>query len=318
MLVRELRVMQAGLGSLGLERVQIVGDRATLQMPFLEHDLMGLAMARVRFDVHETWLLFREIVAQIGRLHSKGLVHRDVKSSNVLVGRVGQPHVVDFGHCVPESRVSAFSQCGTMIYLAPELLLSRVTKKSHAHANKGDMWSLGCLLAELLLGFPLFLRCKTPLDMAKAFEMFFGEHKFADRLRCALSASNSLPSKTSRKVSVRQLILRKSPDADACLLDLLEKLLSPDPESRPSCEEVLELLQKSDEFWQDSRKKVQVRLGKLEVNCHEHEVRKRLIAKKRKLGEKGKCKGKRDARDLARKAGCSGEESDVCLKRVKT
>lgn len=111
----------------------------------------------------------RNVACALGMLHSKGILHRDIKSSNVLIdldskqGPDGGPVVklCDFDSAVPLSS-SATHTCylahrgvppigvcvGTPRWIAPEVLQAMYGR--HAYGLEADVWSFGCLVAELL------------------------------------------------------------------------------------------------------------------------------------------------------------------------
>jgi len=95
-----------------------------------------------------------EIVGQLARAlqycHSKDVIHRDLKPENILLSLDGQVKISDFGWAVhaPSQRRSTF--CGTLDYLAPEMLERKV------HDKNVDVWSLGIMCYEFLVGRPPF------------------------------------------------------------------------------------------------------------------------------------------------------------------
>jgi serine/threonine protein kinase len=117
-------------------------------------------------------------------------------------------------------------------------------------------------------------------------------------------------------------VVRKCPSVPPVLLDLLEDLLSPDPKDRPSIEQTLERMSAFAECPR-VRPLLQSKLQGLKENCLEHQVRKRLIAKRMK--NKKSCVPKhtsgtpvRETRLLNKKPDPSGAQLNSSLKRVKT
>mmetsp|Transcript_4946 Transcript_4946/g.5744 ORF Transcript_4946/g.5744 Transcript_4946/m.5744 type:complete len:333 (-) Transcript_4946:201-1199(-) len=82
--------------------------------------------------------------------HSKHVIHRDIKPENLLIGAQGEIKIADFGWSVhaPTSRRNTL--CGTLDYLPPEMVEGR------EHDEMVDVWSLGVLLYEFLVGSPPF------------------------------------------------------------------------------------------------------------------------------------------------------------------
>uniref|UniRef100_A0A8C5L826 non-specific serine/threonine protein kinase n=1 Tax=Jaculus jaculus TaxID=51337 RepID=A0A8C5L826_JACJA len=78
------------------------------------------------------------------------VIHRDIKPENLLLGSAGELKIADFGWSVhaPSSRRTTL--CGTLDYLPPEMIEGRM------HDEKVDLWSLGVLCYEFLVGIPPF------------------------------------------------------------------------------------------------------------------------------------------------------------------
>ena len=87
-------------------------------------------------------------------IHGKGIIHRDLKLENIFLRRVGKGRYVckigDFGLARPiDGEETAFTNCGTESYMAPEIL------KGRPYGKQADVWSLGVLYYYLLMGdFP--------------------------------------------------------------------------------------------------------------------------------------------------------------------
>jgi serine/threonine protein kinase len=106
--------------------------------------------------------LMAEIAETLHYAHQQGFVHRDLKPSNVLLDREGKPHVVDFGLAVHETaqRRKAGEYSGTLPYMSPE----QVRGESHRLDGRADIWALGVMLYELLVGRRPFVG-ETPAEL---------------------------------------------------------------------------------------------------------------------------------------------------------
>ncbi|XP_067864627.1 ribosomal protein S6 kinase-related protein-like isoform X2 [Heptranchias perlo] len=114
-------------------------------------DLFVLWSACGPFDEGRVRVFAAELGSAIGFLHDFGVVHRDVKMENVLLNERGHLKLTDFGLSRRLCRGErACTICGTMQYMAPEVLGGR------PYNHSADWWSLGILLYALVTGkFPV-------------------------------------------------------------------------------------------------------------------------------------------------------------------
>ncbi|NWI93524.1 AURKA kinase, partial [Pitta sordida] len=103
-----------------------------------------------KFDEQRTATYITELADALSYCHSKSVIHRDIKPENLLLGSNGELKIADFGWSVhaPSSRRTTL--CGTLDYLPPEMIEGRT------HDEKVDIWSLGVLCYEFLVGKPPF------------------------------------------------------------------------------------------------------------------------------------------------------------------
>lgn len=103
-----------------------------------------------RFDEETTAKYIAQVADALKYCHAHKVIHRDMKPENLLLCGEGQIKIADFGWSVhaPSSRRETL--CGTLDYLPPEMVLGK------PHNEKVDLWSLGVLCYELLVGRPPF------------------------------------------------------------------------------------------------------------------------------------------------------------------
>ncbi len=98
--------------------------------------------------------IVRQVGAALDAAHAHGILHRDVKPSNVLLARRDHAYLTDFGLAKPEASIDALTRHGTVVahvdYVAPEQLLGQ-----HVDA-RADVYALGCVLFEALTGVEPF------------------------------------------------------------------------------------------------------------------------------------------------------------------
>ena len=123
-----------------------------LVLEYCEHDLGTLLQTKmVRFSESEVKSLTLQLLKGLSFIHSLGIIHRDIKLSNLLYDRMGTLKICDFGLARIAVKGDMTNNVVTLWYKAPELLLGETIYNSSI-----DVWSCACILAELLLGRPIF------------------------------------------------------------------------------------------------------------------------------------------------------------------
>ncbi|KAL1408838.1 hypothetical protein Q8F55_005652 [Vanrija albida] len=138
-------------------REVVVGDTLNqifIAMPFIEHDLKTLlADMPHAFLQSEVKTIMRQLLSAVAHCHSNWILHRDLKTSNLLMNNRGQIKVADFGLArkFGDPLGEMTQLVVTLWYRAPELLLG-----AKEYTTAIDMWSVGCIFAELMQKDPLF------------------------------------------------------------------------------------------------------------------------------------------------------------------
>ncbi|OMJ24721.1 Cyclin-dependent kinase 11B [Smittium culicis] len=123
-------------------------------MDYIEHDLKALmSEMRTCFLQSEVKTLMLQLLSAVAFLHDNWILHRDLKTSNLLMNNEGQIKVADFG--LARKYSSPLGQMTQLVvtlwYRAPELLFG-----AKEYSTAVDMWSVGCIFAELIDKSPLF------------------------------------------------------------------------------------------------------------------------------------------------------------------
>ena len=111
-------------------------------------DLLNFVRKRKKLDESVAKVIFKQIIDGIGYIHSKRILHRDIKLDNILLDGKGGVKIADFGvsKAVKKGEIM-FEQSGTPAYIAPEIIRDKGYK-----GFKADLWSAGVVLFALLYG----------------------------------------------------------------------------------------------------------------------------------------------------------------------
>uniref|UniRef100_A0A915BKY6 Aurora kinase n=6 Tax=Parascaris univalens TaxID=6257 RepID=A0A915BKY6_PARUN len=103
-----------------------------------------------RFEEERAAKLMFQMADALQYCHEKKVIHRDIKPENLLLGLQGELKIADFGWSVHAPSSRRATMCGTLDYLPPEMI------QGQDHDEKVDLWSLGVLCYEFLVGRPPF------------------------------------------------------------------------------------------------------------------------------------------------------------------
>ncbi|KAK9371788.1 uncharacterized protein V1513DRAFT_305048 [Lipomyces chichibuensis] len=109
-----------------------------------------------RFERPIIHCLTRQVVDGLAYLHSKGILHRDLKSDNLLLDLDGICKISDFGISKRSQNIysndAEMSMQGTIFWMAPEVIHNVVHNEKQGYSAKVDIWSLGCVVLEMFAG----------------------------------------------------------------------------------------------------------------------------------------------------------------------
>jgi len=171
--------------------------------------------------------LLWQLLCGVDFLHSHRIVHRDIKPQNVLLGRDGALKLADFGLArIYDFNALLTSTVVTLWYRAPEVLLGTT------YATPVDVWSVGCILAELITRKPLFPGQYEVDQLGKIFEVL-GTPVEADWPEDSAVLRDNFSYCRGRGVTATL------PDLDMQARDLMERMLLFDPKQRITAAEAL-------------------------------------------------------------------------------
>ncbi|KAF2236737.1 cmgc/cdk/pitslre protein kinase [Viridothelium virens] len=209
-------------------------------MEFLEHDLKTLQEDMSEpFAPSELKTILLQLTSAVAYLHFHWILHRDLKTSNILMNNRGEIKVADFGMArfTGDPPPALTQLVVTLWYRAPELLLGTTTYDSAI-----DMWSLGCIFAELLTKEPLFQGSRELDQLLKIFDLLGPPttESWPTFRRLPNARAMKLPPSPSPHLSPQQSLRRKFPILTGSGVSLLASLLSLNPEHRLTAEETLQ------------------------------------------------------------------------------
>lgn len=162
--LREIQCLQLARHRHIVKLREVVADEQDvfLVMDFVEHDLKSLEEEMEEpFTMSEVKTLMLQLGSAVQFLHDRWILHRDLKTSNILMNNRGEVKIADFGMarlCGDPPPRNLTQLVVTLWYRAPELLLGEIV-----YGTAIDIWSLGCIMGELLIKMPL-LQGRNEID----------------------------------------------------------------------------------------------------------------------------------------------------------
>ncbi|KRZ56958.1 Aurora kinase A, partial [Trichinella nativa] len=125
-------------------------------------ELYAILREEQKFSEERSANYMRQLVSAVSYMHSQRIIHRDIKPENILVDSRGLLKLADFGWAVDLANVASSRRktiCGTLDYLPPEMICH------DSYDEKIDIWALGVLLYEFLVGDPPFFAPSQKVTM---------------------------------------------------------------------------------------------------------------------------------------------------------
>jgi len=182
-------------------------DRGDLYQKIVEHKKSAMF-----FEETDIWRIFIQLVKGLKALHDLKILHRDLKSANVFLLSDGTAKLGDLNVSKVARRGLGYTQTGTPYYASPEVW------KDQPYDNKSDIWSLGCVLYEMITLRPPF--------RAQNMEGLYN--------KVIKGQFSRLPDRFSNE-----------------LFEIVKLLIQINTDSRPSCDEILRnpIIQKRIEYF---------------------------------------------------------------------
>ena len=183
-------------------------------------NLFSFVKKRRKLNEKISKFLFKQIILGIKHIHSQNIVHRDVKLENILIDLNNTIKICDFGigRILSSPDELLHDQCGTPMYMAPEIL--SCSKEKGYKGFPVDIWSAGIALYIMLSG-------TLPFSIKNDIDSYIDENDF----------------KKKKNMALRQAIIHNEPKKIEKISekarDLLHGLLNKDPTKRLTCDEIL-------------------------------------------------------------------------------
>ncbi|XP_061367976.1 probable serine/threonine-protein kinase At1g54610 [Gastrolobium bilobum] len=197
-----------------------------LVFEYMEHDLAGLATSpTIKFTESQVKCYMHQLFSGLEHCHNRHVLHRDIKGSNLLIDNEGILRIADFGLASffdPNHKHPMTSRVVTLWYRPPELLLGATD-----YGVGVDLWSAGCILAELLAGKPIMPGRTEVEQLHKIFKLCGSPSE-------EYWKKSKLPHATIFKPqqSYKRCIAETFKDFPSSSMPLIETLLAIDPAER--------------------------------------------------------------------------------------
>ncbi|KAI2805966.1 Mitogen-activated protein kinase 14 [Blomia tropicalis] len=195
----------------------------------MSSDLNKIIKSQRLSDDHVRFLVY-QMLRGLKYIHSAGVIHRDLKPGNIVVNEDCELKIVDFG-LARQSESEMTGYVATRWYRAPEVMLNWMH-----YNNTMDIWSVGCIMAEMLTGRPLFPGTDHIDQLLKIMRLCgTPDDEFMNRIT-SQEARNYI---RTVQLMEKKNFKHEFKNANEHAVDLLEKMLELDYEKRLTAEQAL-------------------------------------------------------------------------------
>ncbi|XP_027107512.1 probable serine/threonine-protein kinase At1g54610 [Coffea arabica] len=204
-----------------------------LVFEYMEHDLAGLAASpEIKFTEPQVKCYMKQLLSGLEHCHKRHVLHRDIKGSNLLLDNSGILRIADFGLATiydPNHKHPMTSRVVTLWYRPPELLLGATD-----YGVGIDLWSAGCILAELLAGKPI-MPGRTEVEQLHKIYKLCGSPSDEYWKKCKLPNATLFKPREPYRRCIRETFK----DFPSSALPLIDTLLAIDPADRKTATDAL-------------------------------------------------------------------------------
>ncbi|KRW99678.1 Protein kinase-like domain [Pseudocohnilembus persalinus] len=179
--------------------VFVENDKLYMVMEWIKNgNLYSYLFKKKTFSEQEAFKYFFQTCMAFEYVHQRDIVHRDLKPENILLDDDYNIKLCDFGWCSENIEQQRNTFCGTLEYMAPEIIFQK------PYDYKIDIWALGILLFELTHGHAPF-KAKQYKEIKQ--KLTIGEVKFSSVLShgCRSLIASILQSNPKRRITLQQI-----------------------------------------------------------------------------------------------------------------
>lgn len=237
-------------------------------------DLARFLASPATLDGRQVRFLMFQLVRGVRYIHAAGVLHRDLQPSNILVDGECRLKICDFGLARLQSGKEGYKDAmvwtnyiAARWYRAPELIMPQ----DRSYGEKIDVWSVGCIFAEMLLRRPLLPGENSRDQLQRIIELTGKpDRNTIQKLRSAQAQELIEKMPNRRAADLKEIF---PPGTDEGALGLISKMLQFDPDKRISAREAL-----MDRYFDEWRRRVGFGKTPVVIEEDEFEFEKRLVS----------------------------------------